>query len=68
MTIQRRILTIKGIKPITPYQHRFNNFYLFGAYSPINGQQFTLEMPYCNSDCFQIYLNEFAQQKPKNLK
>lgn len=68
MTIQRRCLTAKGIKPITPYQHRFKNFYLFGAYSPINGNHFTLEMPYCNSDCFQIYLNEFAQQQPEEFK
>jgi hypothetical protein len=45
LSIQRRCLTAKGIKPITPYQHRFKNFYLFGAYSPVKGDHFTLEFP-----------------------
>ena len=68
LSIQRRCLTIRGVKPITPYQHRFNNFYLFGAYSPINGNHFTLEMPYCNSHCFQIYLNQLAKQQADEFK
>ena len=62
LTIQRRILTVKGVKPIVPYQHKFNNFYLFGSYSPITGTQFTLELPKCNTECFQTYLNEFSKQ------
>lgn len=68
MTIQRRSLTIKGVKPITPYQHKFQNFYLFGAYSPVTGNHFTLELPYCNSDCFQQYLDEFSKEDPSEYK
>ena len=45
LTVQRRMLTIKGVKPLMPYQHKFKNFYLFGAFSPITGTQFTLELP-----------------------
>lgn len=68
LTIQRRCLTAKGVKPLVPYEHRFQNFYLFGSYSPINGDHFTLEYPYCNADCFQDYLNRFREYKPGEFK
>lgn len=51
-----------------PYQHKFKNFYLFGAYSPISGTHFTLELPKCNTDCFQLYLDEFSKQAPDEFK
>jgi hypothetical protein len=68
LTIQRRILTIKGVKPLMPYQHKFKNLYLFGAFSPITGAHFTLELPKCNADCFQLYLDEFSKQDPDEFK
>ena len=34
---------------------------LFGGFSPITGNHFELEMPYCNTDTFQIFLNEFSK-------
>jgi transposase len=67
-TVTGRVLTAKGVKPICAYQHKFENTYLFGAFSPINGDSFLLELPYCNSECFQIYLNEFSKHKPTELK
>jgi hypothetical protein len=68
LTIQRRVLTIRGVKPLMPYQHKFKNFYLFGAFSPISGTHFTLELPKCNTDCFQLYLDEFSKQSPDEFK
>jgi len=68
LTIQRRILTIKGVKPLMPYQHKFKNLYLFGAFSPITGTHFTLELPKCNTDCFQLYLDEFSKLNPNEFK
>jgi transposase len=68
LSIQRRCLTARGIKPIVPYQHRFKNFYLFGAYAPISGDHFTLEMPYCNTDCFEAYLEALAAHRPHEFK
>lgn len=68
MTIQRRSITIKGVKPVLPFQHRFQYLYLFGAFSPITGDHFTLEFPLCNSDCFQQYLEELALYKPDEFK
>jgi len=68
MTILRRMITARGVKPIAPYQHKFKNLYLFGAFSGINGNHFLLEMPYCNSDTFQIFLDLFAQHNPDEFK
>jgi transposase len=51
-----------------PYQHKFENFYLFGAYSPITGTHFTLELPHCNTDYFQLYLDEFSKENPNEFK
>jgi transposase len=68
LTVQRRVLTAKGIKPLIPYQHKFKNFYLFGAFSPITGTHLTLELPKCNSDCFQLYLNELSKQNLEEFK
>jgi transposase len=68
MTILRRMITAKGVKPIAPYQHKFKNLYLFGAFSGINGAHFLLEMPYCNSDTFQVFLDMFAQSNSDEFK
>jgi len=68
MTILRRMITAKGVKPIATYQHKFKNLYLFGAFSGINGNHFLLEMPYCNSDTFQVFLDIFAQSNPNEFK
>jgi transposase len=63
-----RGLTARGVKPICPFQQKFENFYLFGAFSPINGSSFLLELPYCNTDMFQLFVNEFSKHKKKELK
>jgi len=68
LTIGRRVLTLRGIKPLLPYQHRFENFYLLGAYSPFSATHFTLELPQCNTTCFQLYLDEFSKQTPEEFK
>ena len=63
-----RALTAKGVKPICLFQQVFKSTYLFGAFSPINGKRFLLELPFCNNDTFQIYLNEFSEQDPDEFK
>ncbi len=68
LSIQRRCLTMRGVKPLVPYQHRFANFYLFGAYAPSNGDHLTLELPRCNADWFQEWLNQFSIYRPEEFK
>ena len=46
----------------------FQSTYLFGAFSPINGTSFLLELPYCNTDCFELFLSEFSLINPQELK
>ena len=68
LTRTGRVLTAKGVKPVCPYQHKFENTYLYGAFSPINGDSFLLELPYCDTDCFQFYIQELSKQNPEELK
>ena len=63
-----RALTAKGVKPVCPYQHKFQNTYLFGAFSPVNGNSFMLELPVCNSDAFQVFIDEFSNYNPQECK
>lgn len=50
------------------FQQVFQSLYLFGAYSPITGDHFELEMPHCNTDTFQLFLNEFSENSPDEFK
>ena len=53
----RRSLTAKGIKPKHKFQQVFLSYYLFRAFSAINGNSFLLELPFCNRNKFQIFLD-----------
>jgi transposase len=55
-------LTAVGVKPICPFQQVFKSLWLFGAYSPITGDHFELEMPNCNAFNFQVFLEEFSEK------
>lgn len=68
LTVLRRMITAKGVKPVAPFLHRFDNLYLFGAFSPITGDKHLLEMPHCNSHTFQIFINQMANQSPEEFK
>lgn len=68
LTVLRRMITAKGIKPVAPFLHRFDNLYLFGAFSPITGESLLLEMPYCNSTAFQVFLDKLSLQNPSEFK
>jgi transposase len=63
-----RTLTAKGVKPICKFQQVFLSTYLFGAFSPITGDSFLLEMPFCNGAAFQIFLDQFSLQNEQELK
>lgn len=61
MTTLRRRITLKGVKPIIPYQHEFDNTYLYGAVEPLTGDSFFLEFPTLDAQCFQIYIDQFSK-------
>ena len=68
LTVLRRMITAKGVKPVAPFLHRFDKLYLFGAFSPITGSSCLLEMPHCNSQTFQFFINEMSWQNPGEFK
>lgn len=60
-------MTAIGIKPICPCHQVFQSTYLYGAFSPLDGNKFLLELPYCNTDCFEVFLSEFSKHNPEEL-
>ena len=68
MTHLGKYLTASGIKPIVSFQHVFKTTYLYGSYSPINGDSFVLEINGVDTDIFEAYLNEFSKHKPNEYK
>ena len=63
-----RALTAKGVKPVCPYQHKFENLYLFGAFSAINGNSLLLEMPYCHGHLFELFLDNLSELNKAEFK
>src|SRR5699024_8943293 len=39
-----------------------------GAFSPLDGDMFCLELPNCNSDLFQVYMNQMSLHRPFEFK
>lgn len=61
LSIQRRRITFKGVKPVSHYQHEFKSYYLYGAVEPKTGEHFFLEFPSLDTGCFQAYLDELSR-------
>ena len=68
MTHIGRCLTAKGVKPIVKYKHAFKNTYLYGSFSPINGDSFVYEIEGTTSEIFYQYLLAFSKYKPQEYK
>lgn len=61
ITILRRRLTLRGVKPRAPYQHERQSFWLYGSVEPLTGESFFLELPGLNAPLFQVFLDHFAR-------
>lgn len=68
MTVLRRALTAKGVKPVGPYQHRFIYRYCYGLVEPLSGDKFFVTAPQVNTFYFEYLLQEFSQQEPQVYK
>jgi transposase len=67
ITKEGRMLTAKSVKPVCTSHQVYKSTWLFGAFSPITGNDFLMEFPDCNADNFQIFLDEFSAENPKTL-
>ncbi|MEG4059267.1 IS630 family transposase, partial [Microcoleus sp. Pol7_B2] len=66
-TIQRRRLTLRGVKPLGKHQWKFKYFWLYGAVSPSTVRSFFLEFSHLDKVCFQAYLQQLSLQYPYEL-
>lgn len=67
MTHIGRCLTAKGVKPIVKYKHAFKNTYLYGAFSPIDGNSFVYEIEGTTSEIFYEYIKQLSLHRPSEL-
>ena len=52
----------KGIRPTVPCHHIREYRYAYGAVEPKTGDGFFLVMPYCNTDCMNLFLQELSKK------
>lgn len=50
----------EGIRPVVPCHHIREYVYAYGAVSPVDGELFTLVLPYANTDCMNYFLKELS--------
>jgi len=67
LPVQRKMITLKGVKPISHVQYEFKSSYIYGAVEPKTGEHFFLELPYLDTTCFQIYIDEFSRAYPDSF-
>ena len=54
----------KGFRPSVPCHHIREYRYAYGAVEPLTGDSCFLIMPYCNTECMNIFLEELSKQYP----
>ena len=63
-----KYLTASGVKPIVNYQHVFKTTYLYGSYSPIDGDSFVWEIDGVNTEIFEAYLKALSEHRLEEYK
>ena len=66
-TIIGRLITSLGVKPLGTWQWQFKAFGLYGAVEPTTGEQFFLQFTHVDSDCYQLFLDQFSPAYPDTL-
>jgi putative transposase len=51
----------KGLRPVVPCHHIREYRYAYGAVDPTDGESFFLILPYCNTDCMNVFLEELSK-------
>lgn len=66
-TVQRRKLTLRGVKPVGTLQLRREKYYLYGVVEPQTGASFFREISHLDTECFQEFINEFSRSYARDL-
>ena len=61
-------ISAKGVRPVINYSHKFASTYLYGSYSPINGDSFVWEIEGVSTQIFEAYLNGLSAHHPQEFK
>ena len=56
----------KGTRPSGPCQHIREFRYAYGAVEPLTGESCFVVMPYCNTDCMNLFLKELSNTFPRD--
>jgi hypothetical protein len=67
LTVRRRRLTARGVRPVGVVQHPFEWFYVYGAVAPTTGERCFLEWPSLHAATFRIVVDAFAHACPDSL-
>jgi len=57
-----RVWTIKGIKPIIPFQQKYEYFYLYQATDIKTGDDFSMFVSHLDTLCFNEYLKQLSNK------
>jgi transposase len=61
------LITSLGVKPLGTWQWQFKAFWIYGAVEPTTGEQFFLQFTHVDSQCYQLFLDQFSQAYPDSL-
>ena len=53
-----------GLRPVVPCHHIREYRYAYGAVEPLTGESFFLILPYCNTDCMNVFLDILSKAYP----
>jgi putative transposase len=54
----------RGIRPVVPSQHVREYVYAYGAVEPLTGESFFIILPYNNTACMNIFLDDLSETYP----
>lgn len=57
----------KGIRPQVPCHHIREYRYAYGAVEPLTGESNFLILPYCNTDCMNVFLKHLSESYPEDI-
>ena len=66
-----RVLQRHGWRKVLPrskHRHHIREYrYVYGAVEPFTGESCFLVMPYCNTACMNLFLNQLSKQYPDDM-
>lgn len=57
----------KGVRPNVPCHHIREYRYAYGAVEPYNGNSFFLVLPYSNTVCMNVFLQNLSEEYPDDI-